>query len=161
MHIIQTIKELIVLANKAKVLLGITSDSEPVITIQMDSKEQCSITFKSTCFPFFPETGFYTFSESQLNLVADKCRLFVSNLEKGKRVIVEEKELLFEKEKVSKSKVKNTKLPTVILHLNGKTYRYKVLLCDYHKNNPNTRFMRYKKSAQYTCNCKLLREEED
>lgn len=124
-----------------------------------------TITFKSTCFPFFPEQGFYTFSLNEANIVLDKCRVFVSNLEQHADMNVTPTKLLFEKPVVEKSKYQQKKYPTVAIMKNGKLIKYRVLLCDYHKDNPSIRLTNrcHKDAKEFkkVCNCKLIREEEE
>lgn len=165
MHILQILDELITLANKAKVLLHISSDSEPVVTLRKDSQDNTTITFKSTCFPFFPEQGFYTFSLNEANLVLDKCRVFVSNLENSTDMSVKSNKLLFEKPVYEKLGYQKKKYPTVVILKDGKLVRYRVLLCKYHQDNPNVRMTNRchpnSKEFKKVCNCKLIREEEE
>lgn len=163
MHILHILDELITLANKAKVLLKVSSPTEPVVTLQKDSDNNISFTLKSTCFPFFPEKGFYTFNLDKADLVLDKCRVFVDNLEKNSDMSVESKCLLFEKEDTDIDISNNKKIPNISIFRDGKLIRYKFLLCDYHKNNSSVkltdRTTRTKEKCIKKCSCKLVKED--
>lgn len=76
------IQEFLTLGKKAKVLLG-REDSlvEPRVHVLYGADDSITLTFNSTCFPFFHEKGFETLKLSDIDLFIEKCRLYVKKLE--------------------------------------------------------------------------------
>lgn len=76
------IQEFLTLGKKAKVLLG-REDSivEPRVHVLYGSDDSITLTFNSTCFPFFHENGFETLKSDEIDLFIEKCRIYVKKLE--------------------------------------------------------------------------------
>jgi len=76
------IQEFLTLGKKAKVLLGRESSTiEPRVYVLYGADDSITLTFNSTCFPFFHEKGFETLKLSDIDLFVEKCRLYVKKLE--------------------------------------------------------------------------------
>lgn len=126
------IKEFITLGNKAKVLLEREYlKNEPRVSVLFLNDGSISVTLNSTCFDFFRENGFETVNYENLDLLLDKCRLYVNSLEKSLDLsnVKKEETPTEKKEKYNKE--------TFLIKTKNKKIRVKYSVCDYHKQNPN------------------------